>query len=435
MYHLLEREVREPPPVRGGLIGPYREFLLLPGAARLLVSALAGRLPLGMSSLAILLLVRLQTGSFAIAGLAVGAFTLSSAATTPAQGRLVDRLGGRPVLVAFAIAQAAGMTAVVVAAELKATSAILIVLAAVAGAMTPPLSACMRALWPRVARSHNVLEAAYQLDAISQEVIWTSGPLLVAAAVAAGSPVAAVLLSAGITVAGTIWFASAPATRQWRGAGRAERRPSAISNPGLRIMVGTTLLMGTAIGTVEVALPAIAVHAGSHAAAGLLLGLWSIGSMAGGLIYGSRIWRARMTVRYPTLLFLVALSTVPLIFAHTLAAAIPLSVLAGIGLAPTLACQYSLVAAVAAIKAATEAFAWTSTALVAGLAAGNAITGALVEGGGIGRSFGLASLVFSLAGLIAVASRRRVDVAISEAGWRRSRREGDVGGRAVDRLT
>jgi MFS family permease len=410
MYQLTGSEVVH---ANGGVLGRYREFLALPGTARLLVSSLAGRLPLGMSSLAILLLVRDQAGSFAIAGLAVGAFTLSSAATTPAQGRLVDRIGGPPVLVGFAIAQVVAMGGVVVAAGLGAAPAVLVVLASLAGAMTPPLSACMRSLWPRVAPSGAMLEAAYQLDATSQEIIWTSGPLLVAVVVAAGSPAAAVLLSAAITLGGTIWFAGAPATRQWRGAGRSVRRESAIANPGLRIMLATTLTLGLGIGSVEVAIPAVAVHAGSHADAGILLGLWSIGSLVGGITYGARLWRAGMTVRYPALLVMVALTTVPLIFAGSLVPAFPLSLLAGVGFAPTLACQYALIGAVAARRTATEAFAWTSTALVAGLAAGNAVSGPLVQAGGISRAFVFGCLAFAGASLIAILSRRRLALAIA----------------------
>ncbi len=368
-----------------------------------------------MSSLAILLLVRLQTGSFALAGTAVGAFTLCSAATTPAQGRLVDRVGGPQVLVGFAMGQACGMTGLVLAAELRAPSAVLVALAAIAGGMTPPLSACMRALWPRVAPTANALEAAYQLDAISQELIWTSGPLLVAVVVAAGSPVAAVLMCAAITIAGTLWFSTAPATRQWRGTGRSTNRPHAIANPGLRILLVTMLLTGLGIGAVDVALPALAVQTGSHAAAGILLCLWSIGSLLGGLAYGTRPWRSRLTTRYPAFMLLVALTTAPLIFASGLAASLPLSLLAGVGLAPTMACQYALVSAVAGLRTATEAFAWSNTALVAGVAAGNATAGPLAQGGGITRTFVLACLVFALASSVALMYRRRIEVSIAHA--------------------
>jgi predicted MFS family arabinose efflux permease len=171
--------------------------------------------------------------------------------------------------------------------------------------------------------------------------------------------------------------------------------------------------MGLDLGAVEVALPAVAVHAGSHAGAGILLGLWSIGSLLGGLTYGSRLWRPAMTSRYPALMFLIALTTVPLSFASGLEATIPLSLLAGVGLAPTMACQYALVGAVSARGTATEAFAWTSTALVAGLAAGNAVAGPLVQAGGISRAFALGCFAFVLATLVALLSRRRMDVAIA----------------------
>lgn len=138
----------------------FRAFLSVPGTVRLLASSLAGRLPLGMSSLALLLLVRLQTGSFATAGLVVGAFTLSSAAASPLLGILVDRVGARPLLVMVAVGQAGALPALVIAAQSGATLAILVVVAALAGALTPPISGCVRALWPRVTPTAEVLDAA-----------------------------------------------------------------------------------------------------------------------------------------------------------------------------------------------------------------------------------------------------------------------------------
>ena len=75
------------------MVAKYRTVLSLPGAPRLFASALVGRLPQGMSSLAILLLVRGVTHSYAAAGVAVGAFALATAACAPVVGRLVDRFG------------------------------------------------------------------------------------------------------------------------------------------------------------------------------------------------------------------------------------------------------------------------------------------------------------------------------------------------------
>ena len=54
------------------MLAPYRNVLVVPGAVRLLASALVARLPQGMSGLAVLLLVRGATHSYAAAGGAVG---------------------------------------------------------------------------------------------------------------------------------------------------------------------------------------------------------------------------------------------------------------------------------------------------------------------------------------------------------------------------
>ncbi|MGH2831996.1 MAG: MFS transporter, partial [Solirubrobacteraceae bacterium] len=71
----------------------YRSLLAVGEVRRLLLSSVLARLPLGICSLAILLFVRAQTGSFLLGGLAIGAYTLLSAAMAPLQGVLIDRLG------------------------------------------------------------------------------------------------------------------------------------------------------------------------------------------------------------------------------------------------------------------------------------------------------------------------------------------------------
>jgi hypothetical protein len=78
-----------------------------------------------------------------------------------------------------------------------------------------------------------------------------------------------------------------------------------------------------------------------------------------------------------------------------------------------MACQYALVASVSARGTATEAFAWSNTALVAGVAAGNASAGPLAQLGGITRAFELACLSFALASIVALLSRRGMDLAIA----------------------
>lgn len=242
--------------------------------------------------------------------------------------------------------------------------------------------------------------------------------MLVAAVVSAGSPAGAVVLTIGITVTGTVWFATAPVVSQWRVAAGADPWKSAITAPGLPIVLGATALTGFGIGAVEVGLPALAVHAASYGAAGVLLALLSIGGMIGGVAYGTRTWRTAMTAHYPVLLLLVAISTAPLILANSVAVGIPLSLLAGVGVAPVLSCEYALTGALASRQTATEAFTWLNGGLIAGLAGGNAVAGLLVQAGGTGRVFAIGSLVTALAAALAFSRRRRLAVAIEQQTFR-----------------
>ncbi len=387
--------------------GRYGAFLALPGALRLLVTSLAARLPLGMSSLAMLLLVRQRTGSFADAGLAVGAFTLCGAAATPALGGWLDRTGTRQVLMPLAVGHAAALIALVAVSAGRPGVIVITLIAGVAGALTPPVDASVRVLWPVLAPTADLLEAAYQLDATTQEVIWTLGPLLVAGAIAGGSPSTAMVLTAAIVLIGTGLFVASPVPNVPRHRGT-HRGTGALASPGLRVIVAAAALMGIGIGGVEVGLPALAVHVGSPGSAGLLLALWSVGSMAGGILYGTRRWETETRVRYPALLLLVALTTAPLLAAGSLAAAIPLSALAGIGYAPMLSCEYALVGSVAEVGCEAESFAWTTASLVAGLAAGSAIAGVVAQDTSVAACFAIGCTSTALAALMAVTGRSRL---------------------------
>ena len=84
----------------------YLEILRSPHVAALVASSLFARLPIGINALAIVLYLREQTGSFAVAGAVSGSLALGSALGAPVQGRLVDRIGPRRVLLPVAIVHA-----------------------------------------------------------------------------------------------------------------------------------------------------------------------------------------------------------------------------------------------------------------------------------------------------------------------------------------
>jgi predicted MFS family arabinose efflux permease len=137
------------------------------------------------------------------------------------------------------------------------------------------------------------------------------------------------------------------------------------------------------------------------------IALVSLGGVVGGLLYGARNWRLSIEDRYWVLLLVLAILLTPLIIASSLAAAIPLSLIAGLAMTPMISCQNTLVGAAAPAGTITEAFTWTTAAMFAGTATGSTAAGALVGTAGVGAPFVAACAAAALAAALAALAHRR----------------------------
>ena len=366
------------------MTGPqrYAEILRTPHVAALIASAGLARVPLGIIGLALVLFLREQTGSYAQAGVTAAAFAIGSALAQPYAGRLVDRLGSRRVLVPMTLVHAGAMLGLVGATYAGAPLAVLVLLAATSGTAMPPISSVMRTLWPGLlSEREDLLTTAFALDAVIVELVFVTGPALVAAITALLAPGAALVLSSVLIVVGTLSFTSQPPARA-RGASGV--RPAgglfgALRAPGLFTLVLATAPLGLALGSTEVILPAFCEAEGDRALAGLLLAVWSLGSAAGGLAYGARTFDAPLADRFVVGAFLVPLSLLPLVLAPSVAVMLAMVVPAGAVIAPTLASANQLVGQVTPHGEQMEAYKWPLTALILGVGAGNALAGAVVQ--------------------------------------------------------
>jgi MFS family permease len=383
----------------------YEAVLRVPGCARVFATALLARLPQGMSSLAILLLVRDTTHSYPVAGIAVGGYALACAAAVPTQGRLVDRYGRGAVLLPAAIVQALALIALVVVAHGHPAAFELVALAVAAGAMQPAVAPSVRALLGEMLTETATRETAYSLESVIQELIWIVGPLVVAAMVTLVSPSGAVLVCAGVCLVGTILFITSPRVRAGGGVRSTGRRRSAVASPELRATLWPVAMMGVAIGLIDVGIPSLALHDGSRASTGVLLALWSVGSLCGGLWYGGVGWRIPLSDRYRWLLTAAVACVLPLVFARTIPEGMVASFLAGLTIAPVFSCQNALVGRAVTPGSETEAFTWVSAALLGGLSAGSALSGVLIGGIGVSAPFVAACVAMAVAALSAVRVR------------------------------
>ncbi len=388
--------------------GAYRVLLRPPGSRRLLLTALLGRLPIGIFSLAIVLVVREHTGSFAQAGAASAAFAIGAGLVAPLQGRLVDRFGQPAVLVPSALLNAAALIGLVATANQDAPGWALALLAAAAGAAVPPLSACMRSQWASLfADDEDARGTAYSLESVFNEVIFIAGPLLTMALVAVGSPSAALLAAAAVSVAGTLGFATTSLARGWRGDVVQSTRAGALAAPGMRTLVYAVVPTGIAFGVLEVAMPAFAVEQGrGPAISGILLSALAVGSVLGGLWSAARSWKLPVVTRFLLLQTALAAGMLPLLLADSIVAMTLAMLVAGLALAPSAAAGYLLIDHAAPRGTATEAYTWAVTANVTGAAFGAALAGIIVQQSGVRWALTLAVGGPALGALISFLRRR-----------------------------
>jgi predicted MFS family arabinose efflux permease len=235
------------------------------------------------------------------------------------------------------------------------------------------------------------------------ETIFIAGPVLVALFVAYVSASSAVLFAAVCGITGTLLFLRTPALRTWRIEARSGKSPfGPLAKPGFPSLFIVVLGYSGSFGLVEIGVTAYSAEAGNAALAGVLLGLMSAGSAAGGLAYGSRSWRLPLARQFAITLCLLGVGIAILALPMNAWFFAVVSVAAGVVMAPTLTIQSMLVARIAAPEHLTEAFTWSTTGLLAGVGIGMAGGGWLVERWGSGAAFIVGALVAICAGVLAV---------------------------------
>jgi MFS family permease len=387
----------------------YREVLREPYVAALITATVLARFPIGINALALILYLRETTGSFAVAGIVAGGLAAGAGVGAPVLGRLVDRLGHRRVLPRLAFVHALALGAIVASGELGAPAALLVLFSVTAGFAIPPTSSVLRSMWPSLLKERPELQqTAYALDSVLIELIFVVGPLATGIIAAVGSPAAALVLSAVSVVAGTLLFTSLPPSRAIEPVARehAGGPLGALRSPGVRTLVLTSIPAGIGLGMCEVALPAFSDASGRAELAGVLLAVWSLGSAAGGLIYGALPSRPPLNRVHLFVTVLMPVCLLPLAAAPSVAVMALLVIPAGMFIAPLLATRNELIGWVAPAGAMTEAYTWPVTAFVGGIAIGSAISGVIIEASSWRVAFLVAAGAAAVGAVVAVAMRR-----------------------------
>ncbi|WP_329293893.1 MFS transporter [Streptomyces pseudovenezuelae] len=359
----------------------YAQVLRIPHARRTFATALFGRLSYGVVPLSLMLAVTRASGSYAVAGAVMALFGVTAVFLMPWRAALVDRHGPRRALVPLLAAYIA-LLGLLAAAVWRpgASPYVLGALSALAGAVVPPLGPTMRAVWARLAEDRPLLQRAYSLDGIAEELLFLSGPLMVGVLVSVAPPAAGIVAGAVLIGAGTAGFVASPAVRAIRPAAPPARRGT--GGPGVLRRVGRSVGavtgVGLAIGSLDLLVVAFAdLHGHGGASAAWVLAAVSAGSAAGGLLNGAVAWRGPAGTRLVLLTLGLGLALLGAGLAPGLGTLALVMAVAGFFVSPAVTTAYLIADESVQPEVRTRAGAWVNTAVNAGSTTGTAAAGAL----------------------------------------------------------
>ncbi|HEY1478842.1 MAG TPA: MFS transporter [Gaiellales bacterium] len=380
-----------------------------PGALRVLTISIIARLPLAMLGIVLLVHAVHLTGSYSAAGIVAGANAIATGVGGPLLGKLVDRRGQTLVLIVSGCVSGA-LLCVIGTLPVGTPLPLLIAVAFAIGAALPPVGACLRSLLPSLAPDAHSARAIYAVEASAVELTWVVGPPVALALAVLFSTGVAVAIAGVVLAVGASAFALQGASRTWRPRSAGLRGCGALRAPAVQTLVLVFAGIGVLVGAVEVGAASAASSLGSSAGGGILLGIWSVGSLAGGVATARLGGGVRSAVGLALVLAALACGHVLAVIASgdmlTLAIAL---LVAGGALAPTFASAYAMVDRAAPAGAVTEAFAWLATALAVGGAAGSAAAGVLVDHSGPSAAFGLAAAAGVASALVTMLRAQTID--------------------------
>lgn len=356
----------------------------------MIAAQLTARFPNGMMSLAILLHVEQQTGSYGSAGLVLAATSVGQAVAGPITSRWMGVWGMRRVIT---LTLSVCVVTVLGLALLPLGVPGYMLLGMIAGLSTPPVQAAVRTIYPKLVNSSN-LTPLFSLDASLQEIIWVLAPVVITLVSTQIGTAEGLLLVAIILVGGGAWFILSPEV----GRVRIPRSRNALG----KVVLKPPVLLATVIGflligacsAVEVGVVATFEH--GSLAAGLVLAVFSAGSLAGGLAFG-HIPIGPWAMARRLLIVTIGLGlTMVMLNVFWLGGTL---ILAGIGIAPALAVLFAITSASVKFSETAEAFGWAGTGQLIGAAAGSAVAGFLVDASDWRGAY-LAATIFAAVGLL-----------------------------------
>ncbi|CAM5271380.1 MFS transporter [Streptomyces xanthochromogenes] len=389
-------------------VARYRTVLSTPGAWGFFLPGMLARFPLGMTGISILLFVSATRGDYGTAGALSAVSAVGYAVAAPQLARVADRLGQRRVLLGCAALCAVSGGAFVASVLSDGMPLwVLFVTAALTGAATPAIGSMVRARWSGLLDGSSLKGTAFALESLVDEVIFIVGPVIATSLAVGVSPAAGLISALVLVCGGSLLLSLSRRTEPQRKPGEKAGGSALFLGP-VAVVGALNLCFGGMWGSIDMATVAFSGEEHQRFMAGVLLGVYAIGSSVAGVVYGSREWSAPLSRILWVSTLIMTVGILPMLWVHSFVGAGLVLLVAGTSSCPAMIVAMMLVVDGVPASRRTEALAWQSTALWLGVSIGSSVSGHFADSRGAQAAYAFAALCGGVGFVIALAGGRRL---------------------------
>ena len=343
-------------------------------------------MPISMLYLAIVLFVVSETDSYALAGALSMFASVVLAIATPLWSRAADQFGQNRILSITAPVHVFFLGLFVYLVKSDAPTWSWFAAAMIFEAFVIGSGQMVRRRWIHaIGDDRKLIDTAYSFEALVDEVIFTSGPVIATLIVSIFFPAAAIFAAMGFLSVGALLFLAQKKTQppaHPREAG--EDHSLLIRDKFIRALFVPLMMTGAFFSSTGLVIVGYSDEFGIREYSGFFIAIWSFSSGVSAFISGAIHWKINEAKRFVNSLFALTGLTLPIfivaqVFEGNLLIMAFVLLINGLAIAPLLTAGLAVAERSVSEKRTTEVLAWAIAALNLGGAIPTALTGYIID--------------------------------------------------------
>ena len=254
----------------------YKELFAFPHVLTLALAAFPARLAYSMIGLGIFFKAEQETGSVAVAGLAIGLNSLAGSLTAGIRGSLMDKWGQKWPLRIFVPSYAS----LILALNSMHSKESILITAFVLGISAPPINLSVRPLWKDIV-PENFLRTAYAFDSSMMSTTSVFGPVVVTSLALSSRPGLALGVTSALMIIGGTALALTSVSRNWVPEKKAKGQQKLWRDRAIQLLMFEGCFIGFGWGVFDVAVPAYATQEGVQQRVAWIFAAFGIATVIG----------------------------------------------------------------------------------------------------------------------------------------------------------